>query len=103
MRNETFHLVGGVLVILGAIGIGWVIHRSFVVGDLAITPPAAVGAVALSLVGIALGRYLENFFDPRSVLPEQPSAEEDSEEEFDPEVSPLGESDMEDYDRDEPQ
>lgn len=103
MRNETFHLVGGVLVILGAIGIGWVIHRSFVVGDLAITSPTAVGSIALSIVGIVLGRYLENFFDPRSVLPEQPSSEGDDEEEFDPEVSPLGESDMEDYERDEPQ
>jgi hypothetical protein len=101
MRDRFLHLVGGTAVLVGAFGIGWVLHRSFVVGDLGIASPVAVATLALSVVAIVVGRRLETAWDPRSVLPEEPTGEDGSEDDFDAEASPLDEGSLEGYERDE--
>ncbi|HKL30071.1 MAG TPA: hypothetical protein VJ898_12515 [Natrialbaceae archaeon] len=101
MRDRFLHLIGGTAVLVGAFGIGWVLHRSFFVGDLGIASPAAVITLALSAVAIVVGRRLETAWDPTSVLPEEPTAEDESEDDFDAEFSPLDDDSLEGYERDE--
>lgn len=100
MRDRLLHLVGGTAVLVGAFGIGWVLHRSFFVGDLSLGSPIAVITVVLSVGAIVVGRYLESAWDPASVLPDEPKSDDASEDGFDPEASPLDEGSLEGYERD---
>jgi hypothetical protein len=101
MLERLAHLIGGTMLLVGAFGIGWVLHRAFVLGDMAIGSPIAVITLVLSLGAIVVGQRLERSWDPASVLPEEPTRDEGTEEDFDPEASPLGDADLEKYERDE--
>ena len=93
------HTFGSALTLAGAFAIGWVLHQVFVRQMMSIVAPASV-IVSLAGVGLILvGRSLERRFDPSEFVVDVAENEED-EEEFDEEFSPLSESDFEGYERD---
>lgn len=92
------HSFGSGFLLAGAFAIGWVLHQAFVLETMAITAPLAVFVTLAGLGCIALGRRLERQFDPSMFVPED---QEDDEEAFDEELSPLDAEDLEEYDADE--
>lgn len=90
---------GSAIMLVGAFAIGWVLHQVFIRDAMSIVSPAAVITSIVGLVLIFVGRRLERRFDPGEYVsgPE----EDEEEEEFDEEFGPLGEADLEGYDRDE--
>jgi hypothetical protein len=89
---------GSGFLLAGAFAIGWVLHQVFVQETMVITAPVSMFVTLIGLGCIALGRRLEREFDPSMFVP----ADEDEEDDpFDEELSPLDAEDLEDYDPDE--
>lgn len=98
MSRRIPNMLGSVFTILGAFGIGWVLHQVVVQEALAPTAPASVLATVGGLVAIAIGRRIERGFDPADYVYD-PDPEEDDEE-FDEAYSPLSEEQLEGLERD---
>ena len=90
---------GSAVMLAGAFAVGWVLHQVFVRGTLSVTAPPSVIGLALGLALIAVGRALERRFDPSSYVTRPP--DDDDEEAFDEDYSPLSAGDLEGYERDE--
>lgn len=97
MDNRVPGFVGSTLLLLGAFVIGGGLHRVFIKGTLSITSFPFV----LSLVGggalVYAGWRLEKKFDPSELVPED---EDEGEDEFDEDLSPVSEGDLEGRERD---
>jgi len=89
---------GSGFLLAGALAIGWVLHQVFVLETMPITAPVAVFVTVGGLGAIALGRRLERQFDPSMFAP---TDEENREDPFDEELSPLDAEDLEEYEPDE--
>lgn len=89
---------GSGFLLAGAFAIGWVLHQVFVQETMAITAPVSVFVTLIGLACIALGRRLEREFDPSMFVPADEEEEEDA---FDEDLSPLDAEDLEEYDPDE--
>lgn len=92
------HTFGSALLLAGAFAIGWAIHGSVVTGQFGVLSPAAVLITLAGLGFLAVGRFLEGRFDPSEWTVDV--EDEEDEEEFDEELSPLDEESMSGYDRD---
>lgn len=90
-----------VTLVIGALLIGDAIHGAVTVGEFGITSPAAVIRVAAGIALVAVGARLrtpaEEYISSVSADPEE-SEEPEPDSEFDPSVSPVGES-LEESDR----
>lgn len=92
------HSFGSGFILAGAFAIGWVLHQAFVLETMPITAPLAVFVTLGGLGLIALGRRLERRFDPSMFVPAKDEQDEDA---FDEELSPLDAEDLEGYEADE--
>ncbi|MFB6360540.1 MAG: hypothetical protein ABEH59_04390 [Halobacteriales archaeon] len=89
---------GSGFLLAGAFAIGWVLHQVFVQETMAFTAPVSVIVTLIGLGCIAIGRRLEREFEPSVFVPADEDEEDDS---FDEELSPLDAEDLEEYDPDE--
>jgi hypothetical protein len=113
--DTVLHAVGSSLTLTGAFAIGWALHRTLWVGDLPLTSPAAVGAVAVGVALVGAGRAVERRYEDRirtrgGSADENEGGREDedgpdpdgAEQEYDESFSPVDEATLEasDADRD---
>lgn len=95
------HSFGSAVSLAGAFAIGWALHVSLVTGEAALLDPAPVLATLLGLGLVATGRAMERRFDPSTLVPDSEGAEEEDEEAFDGELSPVDEEMLAGRERDE--
>ena len=98
MPGRIPRALGSGLLLFGAFAIGSVIHEVAVEGSVGPLSPYAVVGVLLGGLLIAAGLRLERTFDPSEYVPED---EEDDEEEFDEDLSPISGEMMEGREADE--
>lgn len=99
MDERIPYSFGSAVILAGAFAIGGVLHAAFVEGGLPITSPAAVFGILGGVALVAIGRALERRFDPSEFVPD---SEDEEEEEFEEELSPISEADLEGRERDDP-
>jgi hypothetical protein len=99
--------VGSTLTLTGAFAVGWALHRTLVVGDLAATSPPVVAAVAGGAALIGVGRALERRYGREVPAGDgtddgaDETATDPEETEFDERFAPVEEADLADRERDE--
>lgn len=101
MLDRIPRMFGSVLMLVGAFAIGSVIHRVVVRGVMDPLSPLAVGGTLVGVVVILVGMRLEREFEPSEYVPDEESAEDDDEPEFDEELSPVPGDRLEDREADE--
>lgn len=92
MRWSVAGIFGSTVTLLGAFLVGVVIHRSLVLGEFSVLAPAGVLGLAGGLALIAIGRRLEERFQPSEYVPGSEDDEEEEEDEggeFDERFSPV--------------
>lgn len=100
MDRRIPHSLGSVVLLTGAFAVGWAAHVTVVTSQAGLLDPAPVFATLGGVALIALGRRLERQFDPSAFVRGDEEDDED-EESFDEELSPLGEEQLEGLERDE--
>ena len=99
MDGRIPYSFGSILILVGAFGIGSVLHEAFVKGAMDISSPIAVFGIVAGCGLIVAGRHVERRFDPSEYVDaEEGSGEED---EFDEDISPIQSEWLEGRERDE--
>lgn len=88
---------GSSLLLIGAFGIGWMLHQTLTVGTLSLTSPIALGAFLGGVFLVGIGYRLQVRFAPSEFVS---GGTNQAEEEYDDAVSPLKEEWLESQDRD---
>lgn len=99
MRVSVPALFGSTIELLGAFVIGGVLHQTLVRGAFPVTAPASVFGILGGLALILVGRRLERRFEPSEYVPAAEDEEDD--EEFDEELSPVPTERLEEREADE--
>lgn len=99
MAYRIPRMFGSVLLLVGAFLVGWVLHHTLVVGDLAATSPVSLGVTVAGIALMAGGHRLEQEFDPSDYVRGTDEEDED-EDDFDESMSPVEGEWLEGHDRD---
>jgi hypothetical protein len=100
-RRRTVYGLGSILLLLGAFAIGGVLHGVLVERTLAPLGPLSVGGLLLGVALVIAGRRLERRHRDELAPDDSASGTGDDEREFDPDLSPFDEGDLDRYERDE--
>lgn len=92
MHHRIRHILGTATLVVGAFLVGGVFHKSFLKGTMEFTSAQAALEIAIGAVLIVAGTQLERNFDPSEHVPD---VEKEEEEEFDPEMAPVSEEQLE--------
>lgn len=98
MDRRIPHSLGSVVLLTGAFAVGWAVHVTLVTSQAGLLDPAPVFATVGGAALIALGRRMERHFDPSAFV--RGDEDEDDEESFDEELSPLEEGQLAGLERD---
>lgn len=97
MELQVPESIGGTVALGGAFAIGWALHVTLVTGRAALLDPLPLLALGAGSALVAVGYRLDRRFEPSELVDVD---EDDDEETFDEDASPLEEEWLEDRERD---